>query len=459
MSAAVKGWCPGALRPMPTGDGLLARVRISAGRLTLDQAEALAACARDCGNGTIEISSRANLQLRGVKEAKLGELQARLAVLGLIDEDPATERVRNIVASPLSDVDPEAILDVAPIVTALEARLAVDDSLRALPGKFGFVIDAGGRWPLGDVEADVRFEAFVTAEGVWFAVRLDGEPHPQPLPVRTGRGVSSAGSSPLPAPYGVGSGVERAATCAIVAPHDLPEVAARLARAFLTLAGPGPDAPRRMRPLVQRDGAAAVFAAAGLAAQTVSAPPRAGSPRDSVGVLTLGDLAGLGAAPPFGRMSAEAFAELSRAAYTAGASGFRLTPWRAIVAIGLEPHRAPRLAKQLAALGFIVAPDDPRLGVVTCPGAPACAQAESDTHSNARRFAELLPPSRAILLHVSGCAKGCARASPAPLTLVGRPGGYDLVVDGRAGDPPAHPGLSIDQAAALVKSLSGGLAA
>ena len=79
MSAAVKGWCPGALRPMPTGDGLLVRVRISAGRLSLDQAEALASCARDCGNGTIEVSSRGNLQLRGVVEAKLNELQARLA--------------------------------------------------------------------------------------------------------------------------------------------------------------------------------------------------------------------------------------------------------------------------------------------------------------------------------------------------------------------------------------------
>jgi precorrin-3B synthase len=458
MSAAVKGWCPGALRPMPTGDGLLARVRISAGRLTLDQAEALAFCARECGNGTIEISSRANLQLRGVAEARLGELQSRLAVLGLIDADPATERVRNIVASPLSDVDPEAILDVAPVVAALEGRLAVDENLRALPGKFGFVIDAGGRWPLGDIEADVRFEAFAAAEGVRFVVWLD-PPHPQPLPVGTGTGVRTAGSSPLPASCGEGSGVGPSAMCAIVAEQNLPEAAARLARAFLTLAGPGADAPRRMRALVQRDGAAAVFAAAGLAAEIAHMPPLAASPRDSVGVLSLGAQAGLGAAPPFGRMSAEAFAELTRAARAAGAGGLRLTPWRTIVAVDLEAPRAPRLAKQFAALGFIVAPDDPRLGIVACPGAPACAHAESDVQSDARRFAELLPPLRGIVLHVSGCAKGCARASPAPLTLVGRPGGYDLLVDGRAGDPPAHRGLSIDQAAALVKSLSGGLAA
>jgi precorrin-3B synthase len=188
MSAAVKGWCPGALRPMPTGDGLLVRVRISAGRLSLDQAEALASCARDCSNGTIEVSSRGNLQLRGVVEAKLNELQARLAAERLVDADPATERVRNIVASPLSDVDPQAFLDVTPIAASLEARLAIDENLRALPGKFGFVIDAGGRWPLGDVEADVRFGAFRGKDGVRFAVWLMGEPHPQPLPVLTGRG-------------------------------------------------------------------------------------------------------------------------------------------------------------------------------------------------------------------------------------------------------------------------------
>jgi precorrin-3B synthase len=34
----VKGWCPGALRPMLSGDGLVVRVRAYGGGLTQDQA-------------------------------------------------------------------------------------------------------------------------------------------------------------------------------------------------------------------------------------------------------------------------------------------------------------------------------------------------------------------------------------------------------------------------------------
>ena len=54
IAPSAKGWCPGALRPMETGDGLLARVRASAGRLSLDQAAAIADAAIACGNGALE---------------------------------------------------------------------------------------------------------------------------------------------------------------------------------------------------------------------------------------------------------------------------------------------------------------------------------------------------------------------------------------------------------------------
>src|SRR5271163_833103 len=142
-----KGWCPGALRPMETGDGLLARVRAPRGRLSLDQAAALADAAIRCGNGVIGLSARSNLHLRGLSERTLPDLHARLKEIGLIDADPNIERLRNIVVSPLDDIDPEAFLGLGPSVAALEKRLREDENLRQLPAKFSFVLDAGGRVP------------------------------------------------------------------------------------------------------------------------------------------------------------------------------------------------------------------------------------------------------------------------------------------------------------------------
>ena len=154
-----KGWCPGALKPMETGDGLLARVRAPRGRLSLDQAAALANAAIRCGNGAIGLSARANLHLRGLSELTLPELHARLEGAGLIDADPEIERLRNIVVSPLDDLDPDAVFDLGTSLAALEDRLREDKGLRRLPAKFSFVLDAQGRLPLGDVDADIRFEA------------------------------------------------------------------------------------------------------------------------------------------------------------------------------------------------------------------------------------------------------------------------------------------------------------
>ena len=57
----------------------------------------------------------------------------------------------------LSDIDPAAALDIADNLAALEAASRRRPELcRLLPAKFGFVLDAGGRLPLGDVDADIR---------------------------------------------------------------------------------------------------------------------------------------------------------------------------------------------------------------------------------------------------------------------------------------------------------------
>ena len=400
-----KGWCPGALKPMETGDGLLARVRAPRGRLSLDQAAALADAAIRCGNGDIGLSARANLHLRGLSEGTLPDLRARLKDTGLIDADPEIERVRNIVASPLDDIDPEALLDLGPSVVVLETRLSEDKRLRQLPPKFSFVLDALGRLPLGDVEADIRFEA--TRDGT-FAVYLAGDD----------------------------------ALAGQCAPDETGDVAARLGRAFLALAGAGEAAPRRMRALVERTGAPPVFAEAGWETKPSRRSPQRALLREMLGAHEFGAAVVVGAAAPFGEIEAVRFKALIERARTLGASSLRLTPWRALLITGLDQNGAETLLAASAELGFIVDADDRRLRVAACPGAPACMHGHRSVRDDATRWAATLPKGDGVLLHVSGCAKGCARPAATTATFTATARGYDLVLDGEAGDPPARCGLS-----------------
>jgi precorrin-3B synthase len=124
----------------------------------------------------------------------------------------------------------------------------------------------------------------------------------------------------------------------------------------------------------------------------------------------------------------------------AESGALRITPWRMILIEGAA--EAPDLP------GLITRPDDPMLRVIACTGAPGCPQALAPTRPLARALSSALAPGQ--LLHVAGCAKGCAHPGPAPLTLVGRSGGtFDLIRDGTAADPPGRRDLTAN---ALIQS-------
>ena len=93
--------CPGALQTHAAADGALARVRVPGGLLTGGQLRALAAAARDLGDGALELTSRGNVQLRGLADGAEAELGDRLAAVGLLPS-ASHERVRNVLASVLT---------------------------------------------------------------------------------------------------------------------------------------------------------------------------------------------------------------------------------------------------------------------------------------------------------------------------------------------------------------------
>ena len=399
----IKGWCPGALQPMRSGDGLLMRPKILGSRLTLAQAEEISGVSSDCGNGRIDLSQRAQLQLRGLTEKCYAPALMRLACAGLTAPDMGMESALNILSSPLPG-------EADGLVQSLVRAFAGDPTLRSLPSKFLFLVD-DGEPGLDDVVADIRLEigegeVRLVAEGARdVAVRLD---------------------------------VAQAA-----------EAAMSLARAFIRLRADAPFARRRMRALAAELGADLVFREAGLDA----APHRYEKPSTKSGALIgagmIGDrwLAGLGV--PYARLDAAQFSRLVLAAEDCGATELRLSPWRMILVPLPSQADARQMARAAGELGFIVDAEDPRLAVLACSGAPECPQALGATRE---RLDELAPLAARLArdgvgLHVSGCAKGCARPSAAPTTLVARGENlFDLVFDGDAEAEPAERGLGLEAA-------------
>ncbi|MCV2867749.1 precorrin-3B synthase [Defluviimonas sp. WL0002] len=384
MSAPIiQGWCPGALRPMMSGDGLVVRVRTRGGRLTSAQAKGIAELSARYGNGLIDLSARANIQLRGVGEDRHAPLIQGLSDLGLIDESTEAESRRNIVVTPFwqdGDVVQDVVARLADALTAPGAP--------ATPGKFGYAVDCGAEPVLSGVSADIRIEA---APG-GLLVRADA----------LGTGAS--------------------ATIDTVADR-----AVELARWFLQTGG-APDGRGRMASHIARG---VILPDAFL---ETPAMPRTVTPAPAPGSVGRGYMVGF----EFGQMRSETLAAL------ADFGALRVTPWRMLLIEGATA--APDFP------GLITKADDPLLRVTACTGAPGCPQALIGTRALARALAPALPEG--ALLHVSGCAKGCAHPGPAPRTLVGRADGtVDLILGGTAAGTPSATGLSTQTLAANPDSL------
>lgn len=275
----IKGWCPGAYRPMRSGDGLVVRVRPHLARLNVDQAQGLAEIAESLGSGVVEVTARANLQLRGVTDEGFPEVIAGLDALGLLPGNAESEARRNVILDPFGDGRAARLAEG--LYRGLEA-----ERFAALPGKFGFVVDPGPKRRLEGISGDIRIEA---AEG-GLIVRADG--------CATGRPVAEAEAVPL---------------------------ALDLAAWFLDSGGVGRDGRGRMA----RHIAAGAKLPDHLRGDAV---PCAAVPAPEPGPLT----GGFCVAAPFGLFSAQALRHLAETA-----PDLRVTPFRMLYLPGvaaLDPH-------------------------------------------------------------------------------------------------------------------------
>lgn len=393
----IKGWCPSVHRPMASGDGLLIRARSKHPALTSQQLRAVADIACDCGNGLVDLTQRAQLQLRGVSTLTLDEARQRLADHELYF--PAQESLVDILS---------AAFDAKGLIQAL-AKSESDATIHGLPPKFLISIETGSEITLAGAQADIRIEAI---DATHFAIGVAGAPD---------RSV-------------------------IVAEEDVAATARALMRAFMKLRAARPAELRRMRHVVAALGVAAVAREAGLTMQPYEwrAPIYA---RSVLGLKQAETAAVAGVAANCGRWRASELAALSELAKEFGDSIVAPTHWRVFFIPARNLEAAQRILDAAHALGLIVSPDDPRLAIVACPGAPECAQAAGETRAHLAQLAPLaqkLAGEDGVGLHVSGCAKGCARPAASPVTLVCSGDGFNLVETGPASDAPHLERLDIN---------------
>ncbi len=314
--------CPGVLRLWDAEDGALARVRMPGGRVSAEHLRALAAAATELGSGIVELTSRANVQLRGLP-ADAGEpLAQRLAAAGLLPS-LAHERVRNVLASPLAGRHPNALTETDALVEALDSGLCADPALAELPGRFLFAIDDGSGLAL-EPEADAALVAVAAdAFELWLA--------------------------------GVPTGVQAGTA-------DAPKLALEAARAFLQARtdewriGEMEDGPQRVAARLRSD------AVGGRVLSPVKTIPRAGSRKSShprhppdrrARSLSLGACAqsdgfvAVTALVPEGRTSGGALAKLA-----ALAPEVRIAAGRTVTVTDVAPDAAERLLGELRQLGL-----------------------------------------------------------------------------------------------------------
>ena len=365
-----RGACPGLSTPMPTGDGLLARL-LPAGTVSLEQMAGLVAAAQRRGNGIIEITSRGSIQVRGLRDA--AAFADTVAQLGIAAHDGVP-----IICNPLTGLDPHELIDAG----ALAGELRRGALGITLDPKVSIAIDGGGALHLDALTADIRLRAVACDDGPRLHVMIGGD-------------------------------APSAATLDTIAPTEAIGTTLRLLR---DIAARGPQT--RGHDLIGRE------RSAGLAWRAAAQP---------IGVHRLRDgTMALGIGFAFGHTDAAALARLVHAATRAGAVGLRTAPARMLLIIGVAAERVAELIGAAQDVGFIVGPDDPRRRVVACAGAPICTSAEIAARALAPVVAASAAPHLAPdeVIHVSGCAKGCAHHGVAAITAIGRAGACDLFVDG-----------------------------
>jgi len=355
----------------PAADGHLARIRLPGGLITPNQMKSLVGVSDDYGDGHLELTSRGNIQLRGIGDVDgAGE---RILEAGLIPS-PSHERVRNLQLSALTGRR-GGLVDARPILEEFDAALQSDPTLAKLPARILFGFDDGR----GDILAQGPDIGVLALDDRAFDVLIGGK--------STGRRVSADGAADLMIDLAHAFLADRTDEWRVQDVADHPAIDEVLA----TL----PETGEYSR------------------SEPTSTPQVGWLAQDTDDLVALGSVVAHGRIPA--RLG-EFLAAVERDIY--------LTPRKEILIVDLSEGMADTVLRVLAPMGLIFDENSPWTRVTDCTGSPGCDKSHADVRGDLELHLTSGDAAVDDREHWVGCERGCGSPQENHLRVEATPTGY-----------------------------------
>lgn len=427
--------CPGLFYGTPAQDGFLMRIRTPGGFLNFQQGQAIAILMEEWNSAAIQVTNRANLQIRAVHSSPSTEVFSTLQTLGLAARNPKIDHLRNVMASPTAGIDSQELINTRPLVQSLDAYIQTHPELADLPAKFSIGIDGGGavgigtRYPCGDASRT--------------AIPWEHRYNEIQLSAVAGSGKWGNGNQDVYFRLDLGEDKGLCDTEVLIEPDQCLSVITALTRAYLDYVQQNhvpqnyvhqhshqPKKPR-MKHLLQDWGLERYLQQANqyltYPLRRVAACPEPCTtqryahlgvhPQRQPGLSYIGVHLGLG------QLTGAQLRGLMQLSATFGSGELRLTPWQTVLLPDIPNQQVTEVLQHLELSGLSVSDNWVAAAIVACGGKPGCAASATQTQTDAIALTQVLNQhlrlESPVNIHFTGCRKSCAQPSPAEITLLG----------------------------------------
>ena len=407
----------------PIKDAFMARLRIPGGVLKSYQLREIARAASDVTSGYIQITTRANLQLRLIQPKDAPEFLSRIQGCGLHTRGSGADNIRNLTGNPTAGIDPVELIDVLPFVRDIGHQILNNREYYNLPRKFNIAFDGGGL--IGSVEDtnDLGARAVTVGDEVFFRIAVGG----------------ATGHKAFARDIGV-----------LVEPGKIVAVLLAMVRVFIAKGNRTDRKRARLKHLLETMSAAEFLAEseALLGYQITRGEAGIDTPRAEFAHSHVGaypqkqdGLHYIGAGVPVGHLTAKQLNRLADLAEHFGTGEVRLTVWQNFIVPNIPTAYVATVSKSLAQMGFTTKASPVSSGVIACTGSRFCKYAQADTKGRAlaliKHLEKHVPLDQPVNIHFTGCPHSCAQHYMGDIGLLGTKvqgdDGYHIFVGGGFG--------------------------